>query len=109
MQSLSADDAVVSFARQTVRVREVPHDCGAGIAGDDVEDFTGDHAIAPEAPRIAVVPDLQHAAANIRGMSREERFNVVPVDWQAAVEPELTTDGLDLPQIAEVYGATRGK
>jgi hypothetical protein len=42
-------------------------------------------------------------------MSREERFNVVPVDWQAAVEPELTTDGLDLPQIAEVYGATRGK
>ena len=74
---------------------EVADDRGGRIAAVDVEHVPSGRAIAAVAARVLVVSDLECPAGDVAPVRLEEALDVVAVDRQAAVVPELAADGLE--------------
>jgi hypothetical protein len=68
----------------------------------DVEYVPPCRTIASEAARVLVVSDLERPAGDVSPMRLEEALDVVTVDRQAAVVPELVADGLKPAQVTPV-------
>ena len=101
-QGLGADHAVEARVGDLRGVGEVAHDRRQGIALIDVEDVDALDAVRPERPRVAVLADLEHAAADVVRVQGEETVDVVAVYRRPALEPEAGADGLGARQVAEV-------
>src|SRR6478672_8411495 len=89
------------------------HGC-AGESGHDVEDVLMRAAVAAKALRIGIVADFENVSANVGGVGGEERFDVVAVDGEPAIESELLADRLRAAETSEAdtfrkYPPPRGR
>ena len=95
VQRLRHDDAVEGPIGDLRSVGEVADDRGGRIAAVDVEHVSPGRTIAAVAARVFVVSDLERPAGDVSPVRLEEALDVVTVDRQAAVVPELSADGLE--------------
>ena len=102
VQRLRYDDAVEGPIGDLRSVGEVADDRGGRIAAVDVEHVPPGRTIAAVAARVFVVSDLERPAGDVSPVRLEEALDVVTVDRQAAVVPELVADGLKPAQVTPV-------
>ena len=56
---------------------------------------------AAEPSRVVVATHFEHATGNLDCVTLEKVFDVVAVDWRAAIEPEIATDRYDGSEVTE--------
>src|ERR1044071_5040705 len=68
---------------------------------------TFDHAIRAEASRVRVIPDFQHAPANINGVGGQKLLDVVAVNRRSSIKAEDAADRCQPAQVAKAHLADR--
>ena len=109
VQRLRHDDAVEGCVGDLRSLSEVSDDRGGWIAVVDVKHVPSCRTLPAETAGVLVVSDLESPAGDVTSISLQEALDVVPVDRQAAVVPELSADGPKPSQVAPVPHARFGR
>ena len=105
---LRADHTVEHPRRELPGLGEVGDQRGVRVARVYVEDVDLlDRSTASELRCVGAIADLEDLSADARGMLTEELLDVVAIDRQPALEPELVADRRDAAEAPEPDAADR--
>ena len=107
MQRLREDDAIESARREGIRLAEIGKDGRQWIGRVNVEHVAAGDAAAAKPLRILGVEYLQTRAAYVRGVLREELFDVHTIDGCSAIVSPGATERRRAPQAPPAHSAWR--
>lgn len=86
LERLRQDDAVETIGWKDTRNAQIADDCGAWVGVIDMEYILARDPAAAKLPRIVIVTNFEHRAANVSRMIGEKSFDIQPINRLSAIE-----------------------